>query len=83
MYVCMYDYMHVYIFCTGGLGFSLHNIGISLGIVGAIMIPISVVAFAPVSDFVVHNIQQSTILVAVKCKFCTYYTYTVCPQILV
>ena len=51
--VCVYECMHVYIFCTGGLGFSLHNIGISLGIVGVIMIPISVVAFAPVSDFIV------------------------------
>ena len=48
-------------FCTGGLGFSLHNIGTSLGIVGVMMIPISVVAFAPVSDFVICVVQQSRI----------------------
>ena len=50
------DCMYIHIFCTGGLAFSLHNIGTSLGIVGVMMIPISVVAFAPVSDCVVCTV---------------------------
>jgi len=34
----------------GGLGFSLHNIGTALGIVGVMMIPILLLLFNPVSD---------------------------------
>jgi len=33
----------------GGLGFSLHNIGTVLAIVGVMMIPFSLLLFAPVS----------------------------------
>jgi len=39
----MHDYQ------LGGLGFSLHNIGTVLAIVGFLMIPFSLLSFAPVS----------------------------------
>ena len=46
-------YVCANIFHTGGLGFSLHNMGTSLVIVGIMMIPMSLLAFNPVSDCVV------------------------------
>ena len=45
---------YVYFKFAGGLGFTLHNIGTSLGIVGIAMIPISLLAFNPVSDYNLH-----------------------------
>ena len=40
---------------AGGLEFSLHNIGTALGVVGVMMIPISLLAFNPVSDNIENN----------------------------
>ena len=46
-------------FNTGGLGFSLHNIGTALGIVGIMLIPLSLLMFYPVSDVYCSNLYVS------------------------
>ena len=35
--------------CTGGLGFTLHQIGTALSVVGIIMVPLMLLAFTSVS----------------------------------
>ena len=39
--------------CTGGLGFSPHDIGTVLGIAGLLLVPVSMIVFIPVSEHVI------------------------------